>query len=55
MTLKPLDKLPEGWKWVKGATNTPKGFKWAYNGESFFSGKRLQALVKVSQGGKGND
>lgn len=41
-----LDKLPEGWKYIKNATTAPKGYRWAYNGKSYFSGEREQAMIK---------
>lgn len=41
-----LETLPPGWKYIQGATNAPKGYKWCSNGESRFSGKYKHALVK---------
>lgn len=41
-----VDELPKGWKEVKGASTAPRGYKWYYNGESFFNGKREHCLVK---------
>lgn len=49
MTLKPLEKLPDGWKFDEGAVTAPKGYKWANNGKSRFSPDYRQALVKVGE------
>ena len=40
-----LDHVPKGWKILEGAMTAPRGYKWIYNGESLFSGKRKTALV----------
>lgn len=40
-----LDHVPKGWKILEGAMTAPRGYKWIYNGESLFSGKRKAALV----------
>ncbi len=40
-----LDKAPEGWTVIKGASN-PVGCTWYSNNESRFSGKRRHVLVK---------
>ncbi len=29
-----LDKMPEGWRELKGATTAPNGYVWIYNGKS---------------------
>lgn len=47
-----LDKLPMGWKYIKNATTAPRWYRWACNGESHFSGKRTQALIKNGEGNK---
>ena len=44
--LKIVEKIPDGWKILEGATTAPKGYKWVYNGKSLFSGKREKALLK---------
>lgn len=44
--VKIVEKMPDGWKILEGATTAPKGYKWVYNGESLFSGKREKALLK---------
>ena len=41
-----VEKIPDGWKILEGATTAPKGYKWVYNGKSLFSGKREKALLK---------
>lgn len=43
-----LDKLPEGWKYMRGTLTEPNGWAWAYNGESITSGRRERALVRIS-------
>ena len=45
--VKKFDKLPEGWKFVPGASTAPIGYAWAFNGESLFSGNYKSALVKI--------
>lgn len=42
-----LDRLPEGWKALEGATTAPKGWYWASNGKSRFSGEYEHALVRA--------
>lgn len=42
---KVLDHIPEGWRLLPGAMTAPRGYKWIFNGESLFSGKRERALV----------
>ena len=42
---KVLNHIPEGWRLLPGAMTAPRGYKWIYNGESLFSGKRKTALV----------
>lgn len=49
MDIKKLDKLPEGWKYTKGAQTAPQGYKWANNGKSRFKPGYEQALVKVDE------
>lgn len=31
-----LDELPEGWRWLDGATTAPNGYKWAAHGSLFW-------------------
>ena len=40
-----LDHVPKGWKILEGAMTAPRGYRWIFNGESLFSGKRKRALV----------
>lgn len=42
MDVQIYDTMPEGWRMVYGATTAPKGYAWIYNGQSRFSGKRIQ-------------
>lgn len=44
-----LIEVPEGWKKVKGAMTSPKGYSWYSNGKSRFSGECECALVKGRQ------
>ena len=44
--VKKLDKLPEGWKYMRWTLTEPNGWAWAYNGESITSGLRERALVR---------
>ena len=45
-----LDKMPEGWKVVKGATTAPSGYVWIYNGKNPFSNvaEYKSALLKLA-------
>lgn len=45
--VKILDKIPNGWKILKGATTAPRGFVWVWNVKSHFSGEYLAALVLI--------
>ncbi len=42
-----LDRLPEGWRFRPGATTAPRGYVWASNGKSLFSGEYMHALIKT--------
>ena len=42
---KVLNHIPEGWRLLLGAMTAPRGYRWVFNGESLFSGKRERALV----------
>lgn len=42
---KVLNHIPEGWRLLSGAMTAPRGYRWVFNGESLFSGKRKRALV----------
>lgn len=44
-----LDKMPEGWKKLTGATTAPSGYVWVYNGKSPFSNvaEYKSALLKL--------
>lgn len=55
MTLKPIEKLPDGWKFDERAVTAPKGYKWANNGKSRFSPDYRQALVKVGENSVGEN
>lgn len=50
-----LDKLPDGWRCVDGATTAPVGWLWANNGESRFGGSYESALVKEGNCGEGQE
>lgn len=40
-------EMPDGWKFLIGASTAPCGFSWVYNGKSLFSGERESALLKI--------
>lgn len=42
-----LDKMPEGWKIVRGASTAPNGYVWIHNCGNPFEGKSRTALLKV--------
>lgn len=42
-----FDKMPDGWKEIKGATTAPNGFAWIHNCQSPFTGEYKHALVKI--------
>ena len=42
-----LDKMPEGWKEIKGATTAPNGYVWIFNGKSIFTKEYQHALLKT--------
>lgn len=44
-----LDHLPEGWRYLEGATTAPLGYRWACNNKSRFGGEYRHALVKEEQ------
>jgi len=44
---KVLTKVPEGWKELPNATTAPKGYKWYWNGISFWDNQCKIMLVKV--------
>lgn len=48
MIIPPVDKMPDGWNVIKGATNHPKGYVWICNGKSMFSKERKIALLKIN-------
>ena len=41
-----LDRLPDGWRYLNGATTAPLGYRWACNNKSRFGGEDRHALVK---------
>ena len=41
-----LDALPDGWRWIEGASTAPLGWRWASNGKSRFSPEYRHALVR---------
>lgn len=45
--IKILGSLPNGWKYLDGATTAPNGFRWASNVKSRFSAGYRHALVRV--------
>lgn len=45
--IKTFDSLPDGWKYLNGATTAPNGYRWASNGKSRFSAEYRHALVKM--------
>lgn len=47
--VKVLTEMPKGWKFIEGASTAPRGYKWIYNGKSFFSKERETALLKVER------
>lgn len=44
-----IDRLPEGWRYLDGATTAPLGYRWACNIKSRFGWKYRHALVKEEQ------
>ena len=34
-----LNKLPDGWRYIENTNTEPKGYKWACNNKSMFSGE----------------
>lgn len=44
-----FDKLPEGWKIDKDATNAPNGYVFINNNKSRFGGERETGLMKCPQ------
>lgn len=44
--VKVYKKLPKGWRFLEGANN-PKGYQWASNNKSLFSGEYKHALVET--------
>lgn len=41
-----LETLPKGWMRLKGALTAPRGWYWASNRKSPFSGEREVALIR---------
>ena len=52
-----LDELPDGWRYLKGATTAPNGWRWAGHGSLFTSvtgGEPYEhALVRDDSGSHG--
>lgn len=44
-----LDRLPEGWRYLDGATTAPLGYRWACNNKSRFGGEYRHALIREEQ------
>lgn len=42
-----LDKMPKGWKLIRGASTAPNGYAWIHNCENPFKGGNRNALLKV--------
>lgn len=42
-----FDKMPDGWRELKGALTAPLGYKWISNGKSFFSNEYESGLLKI--------
>jgi hypothetical protein len=45
--IKIYDKMPKGWKRLKGAQTAPRGYEWICNGKSRFGGEYRHALLKI--------
>lgn len=43
-----IDRVPEGWKVIRGAQTAPIGWVWVCNGKSRFGGEYEHALVPES-------
>lgn len=41
------DKMPEGWKEIKGASTAPNGYVWIWNRKSIFRKDFRHALLKT--------
>lgn len=46
MIARVLDHLPDGWRYLDGASTAPLGHRWACNGRSRFGGEYRHALVR---------
>ena len=47
-----LDELPDGWRYLEGATTAPNGWRWAGHG-SLFGGGYEHALIRDDHGSHG--
>ena len=45
--VKVLNEMPNGWRFIQGATTAPRGYIWVNNGKSFFSKEYKHALLKI--------
>jgi hypothetical protein len=45
--IKIYDKMPKGWKRLKGAQTARRGYEWICNGKSRFGGEYRHALLKI--------
>lgn len=46
LNTKVYDTLPEGWKRINGAMTAPRGYYWACNRKSRWSGEYERGLVR---------
>lgn len=46
LNIRLLDRLPEGWRVLKGALTAPVGYVWVCNGKSILRGEYEHALMK---------
>lgn len=46
MTARVLDRLPDGWRYLDGASTAPVGYRWACNNRSRFGGEYRSALIR---------
>lgn len=41
------DRLPDGWKIIKGAMTAPSGYIWIHNGKSLFGGEYKHGIIAM--------
>lgn len=44
-----LNKMPKGWKEIKGAQTAPKGYVWISNGKSIFDRNYQSGLIPIKE------